>query len=147
MKLGYMVMLSGTHTYNYGVYQSIADVMKVPMVDWEVSDVGTTAASRSPMTFSVRPPVDQLLVDYIQYKGWHRIIYVHDGANADRTLHGIFEYLNDKSPEYEIYVDNYKAPADEEFFREFLNNLHRRLSHQNMRSTNSSREEDLEPIE
>lgn len=73
------------------------------------------------MTFSVRPPVDQLLVDYIQYKGWHRIIYIHDGANgtailtisgpfpADRTLHGIFEYLNEKSPEYEIYVDNYKV--------------------------------------
>lgn len=29
MQLGYMIMLAGTHTYNYGTYQSVADVMKV----------------------------------------------------------------------------------------------------------------------
>ncbi|VDM75087.1 unnamed protein product [Strongylus vulgaris] len=29
MKLGFMTMLAGTHTYNYGVYQAIADSMMV----------------------------------------------------------------------------------------------------------------------
>ncbi|VDM63252.1 unnamed protein product, partial [Angiostrongylus costaricensis] len=128
MKLGFMTMLAGTHSYNYGVYQSIADSMMVPLVDWEVSDVRSADAKRSPMTFSVRPAIDQLLVDYIKYKGWSHIVYIHDGANADRTLHGMFEYLNENSPEYNLFVDNFRAPADEEFFREFLNDLHRRLS-------------------
>ncbi|ETN80826.1 hypothetical protein NECAME_08903 [Necator americanus] len=82
MKLGFMTMLAGTHTYNYGVYQAIADTMKVPLVDWEVSDVRSADAKRSPMTFSVRPPVDHILVDYIKYKGWTHVVYIHDGANA-----------------------------------------------------------------
>ncbi|KAK6039386.1 hypothetical protein COOONC_23109 [Cooperia oncophora] len=80
------------------------------------------------MTFSVRPLVDHLLVDYIKYKGWENIVYIHDGANADRTLHGMFEYLNENSPEYNLFVDNFRAPPDEEFFREFLNDFHRRMS-------------------
>ncbi|XGW15532.1 hypothetical protein V3C99_001194 [Haemonchus contortus] len=128
MKLGFMTMLAGTHTHNYGVYQSIADSMKVPLVDWEVSDVRTADAKRSPMTFSVRPLVDHLLVDYIKHKGWKEIVYIHDGANADRTLHGMFEYLNENSPDYNLFVDNFRAPTDEEFFREFLNDFHRRMS-------------------
>lgn len=32
MKLGFMMMLAGTHTHNYGVYQTIADSMKVGAV-------------------------------------------------------------------------------------------------------------------
>ncbi|CAI4231389.1 unnamed protein product [Auanema sp. JU1783] len=146
MKLGFMIMLAGTHTYNFGVYQSIADSMNVPLVDWVVSNVRSMDASKSPMTFSVRPPVDQLLVDYIQYKEWHRIIYIHDGTNAERTLHGIFEYLNEKSPAYELLVDNYQVPDDEEFFREFLNDLHRRLSINDIQRSNASEEMHDEPI-
>nr|CDJ86996.1 Glutamate receptor and Ionotropic glutamate receptor domain containing protein [Haemonchus contortus] len=111
MKLGFMTMLAGTHTHNYGVYQSIADSMKVPLVDWEVSDVRTADAKRSPMTFSVRPLVDHLLVDYIKHKGWKEIVYIHDGANADRTLHGMFEYLNENSPDYNLFVDNFRASS------------------------------------
>ncbi|KIH46137.1 hypothetical protein ANCDUO_23812 [Ancylostoma duodenale] len=83
MKLGFMTMLAGTHTYNYGVYQAIADSMMVPLVDWEVSDVRSADAKRSPMTFSVRPPVDHILVDYIKYKGWSHVVYIHDGANGN----------------------------------------------------------------
>uniref|UniRef100_A0A0N4X9C2 Glutamate receptor n=1 Tax=Haemonchus placei TaxID=6290 RepID=A0A0N4X9C2_HAEPC len=98
------------------------------LVDWEVSDVRTADAKRSPMTFSVRPLVDHLLVDYIIHKGWKDIVYIHDGANADRTLHGMFEYLNENSPDYNLFVDNFRAPTDEEFFREFLNDFHRRMS-------------------
>uniref|UniRef100_A0A158P968 Glutamate receptor ionotropic, kainate 2 n=1 Tax=Angiostrongylus cantonensis TaxID=6313 RepID=A0A158P968_ANGCA len=138
MKLGFMTMLAGTHSYNYGVYQSIADSMMVPLVDWEVSDVRSADAKRSPMTFSVRPPIDQLLVDYIKYKGWSHVVYIHDGANAHRTLHGMFEYLNERSPEYNLFVDNFKAPAGEEFFRDFLNDLHRRLSLSLVRNENLS---------
>ncbi|VDL67042.1 unnamed protein product, partial [Nippostrongylus brasiliensis] len=138
MKLGFMTMLAGTHTHNYGVYQSIADSMKVPLVDWEVSDVRTADAKRSPMTFSVRPPVDQLLVDYIIYKGWTDLVYIHDGANAHRTLDGMFEYLNEKSPNYNLFVDNFRAPTDEEFFREFLNDFHRRMSISQVKNGNAS---------
>lgn len=60
--------------------------LEVPLVDWEVSDVRTADAKRSPMTFSVRPLVDQLLVDYIIYKGWTDIVYIHDGANGEAQL-------------------------------------------------------------
>ncbi|KJH43014.1 hypothetical protein DICVIV_10984 [Dictyocaulus viviparus] len=107
MKLGFMTMLAGTHTYNYGIYQSVADSMMVPLVDWEVSDVRSVDARRSSMTFSVRPSVDQLLIDYIKYKRWTHIVYIHDGANGDDVI---------------------IAPVDEEFFREFLNDFHRRMS-------------------
>ncbi|KAK5970110.1 Ligand-gated ion channel [Trichostrongylus colubriformis] len=146
MKLGFMTMLAGTHTHNYGVYQSIADSMKVPLVDWEVSDVRTADAKRSPMTFSVRPLVDHLLVDYIKYKGWTDIVYIHDGANADRTLHGIFEYLNENSPEYNLFVDNFRAPTDEEFFREFLNDFHRRMALSQVDKGNVSHGEDADIV-
>ncbi|PIO76354.1 hypothetical protein TELCIR_01585 [Teladorsagia circumcincta] len=139
-------MLAGTHTHNYGVYQSIADSMKVPLVDWEVSDVRTADAKRSPMTFSVRPLVDHLLVDYIKYKGWEDIVYIHDGANADRTLHGMFEYLNENSPDYNLFVDNFRAPPDEEFFREFLNDFHRRMSLSQVEKGNMSHGEDADIV-
>ncbi|EYC30243.1 hypothetical protein Y032_0005g2535 [Ancylostoma ceylanicum] len=146
MKLGFMTMLAGTHTYNYGVYQAIADSMMVPLVDWEVSDVRSADAKRSPMTFSVRPPVDHILVDYIKYKGWSHVVYIHDGANADRTLHGMFEYLNGESPGYNVYVDNFRAPSDEEFFREFLNDFHRRMSLSQVKKDNISGDEGAESV-
>ncbi|CAJ0598689.1 unnamed protein product [Cylicocyclus nassatus] len=141
MKLGFMTMLAGTHTYNYGVYQSIADSMAVPLVDWEVSDIRTADARRSPMTFSVRPPVDHILIDYIKYKGWTHVVYIHDGANADRTLHGMFEYLNAENMGYNLFVDNFRAPSDEEFFREFLNDFHRRMSLAQVQGNNSTAED------
>ncbi|PAV88609.1 hypothetical protein WR25_19520 [Diploscapter pachys] len=141
MKLGFMVMLAGTHIHNFAVYQSIADTMKVPLIDWELSHVRLGAASKSPMTFSVRPPVDQLIIDYIKYKGWNRIVYIHDGANSERTLHGMFEYLYKKHPDYELFVDSYKAPSDEEFFRDFLNSFHRRVALQHKIKSNNSEEE------
>lgn len=102
MKLGFMIMLAGTHIHNFAVYQSIADTMKVqwlstwhsyqngiqiPLIDWELSHVRLGAASKSPMTFSIRPPVDQLIIDYIKYKGWNRIVYIHDGANCKEILY------------------------------------------------------------
>ncbi|EPB68134.1 hypothetical protein ANCCEY_12772 [Ancylostoma ceylanicum] len=98
------------------------------------------------MTFSVRPPVDHILVDYIKYKGWSHVVYIHDGANADRTLHGMFEYLNGESPGYNVYVDNFRAPSDEEFFREFLNDFHRRMSLSQVKKDNISGDEGAESV-
>ncbi|EPB74563.1 hypothetical protein ANCCEY_06375 [Ancylostoma ceylanicum] len=144
------------------------------------------------MTFSVRPPVDHILVDYIKYKGWSHVVYIHDGANADRTLHGMFEHLNGESPGYNVYVDNFRgqasklerkrliifrdkiydeykyiawkpefillftlnkgnrpalqAPSDEEFFREFLNDFHRRMSLSQVKKDNVSGDEGAESV-
>ncbi|CAD6185964.1 unnamed protein product [Caenorhabditis auriculariae] len=81
MKLGYMIMLAGTNSLNFGVYEAISDSMKVPLIDWEMSNKRPSGKRSSLMTYSVRPPIDQLLVDYIMYKGWRNIVYIHDGAN------------------------------------------------------------------
>ncbi|CAD6185962.1 unnamed protein product [Caenorhabditis auriculariae] len=53
----------------------------------------------------------------------------------------MFSYLQKKSPEYELSVENYIAPRDEEMFREYLNDLHRRLSFHNVVKSNDSSEE------
>ncbi|VDP29087.1 unnamed protein product [Heligmosomoides polygyrus] len=50
----------------------------------------------------------------------------------------MFEYLNEKRPEYNLFVDNFRAPVDEEFFREFLNDFHRRISLSQVKKENSS---------
>ncbi|EGT53286.1 hypothetical protein CAEBREN_28713 [Caenorhabditis brenneri] len=121
------------------------------------------------MIFSVAPSAEQLLVDYIQYKGWRDVVYIHDGKNvpADRTLRNMFSYLHKKSPKYQLFVDNYvvsyfkfrslkrktesmrivfQAPSDEEMFKEFLNEFHRRISTQHSLKSNDSSEEIDEPI-
>ncbi|CCD61608.1 Glutamate receptor 2 [Caenorhabditis elegans] len=148
MKLGYMLMLAGTNFKNYGIYEDIANHMKMPLIDWEPSkseNIGKTTEN-NPMIFSVAPSAEQLLIDYIQYKGWRDVVYIHDGKNADRTLRTMFSYLHEKSPKYQLFVDNYVAPSDEEMFKEFLNEFHRRISTQHTLKSNDSSEEIDEPI-
>ncbi|VDM84303.1 unnamed protein product [Strongylus vulgaris] len=121
-------------------------LIHVPLVDWEVSDVRTADARRSPMTFSVRPLVDHILVDYIKYKGWSHVVYIHDGANGWLTglcmecssiltqnrwgticLWIILGWVIFSNPKYIFFTNRLQAPTDEEFFREFLNDFHRRM--------------------
>ncbi|EFP09515.1 CRE-GLR-2 protein [Caenorhabditis remanei] len=165
MKLGYMLMLAGTNFKNYGIYEDIANHMKMPLIDWEPSKMDYVPSgkhsSNHPMIFSVAPSAEQLLIDYIQYKGWRDVVYIHDGKNgwfsfvnfsiqmvvsADRTLRTMFSYLHKKSPKYQLFVDNYVAPSDEEMFKEFLNEFHRRISTQHALKSNDSSEEIDEPI-
>ncbi|CAI2347615.1 unnamed protein product [Caenorhabditis sp. 36 PRJEB53466] len=146
MKLGFMLMLAGTNFKNYGIYEDISNHMKMPLIDWQPSKTDNSGKTgESPMIFSVAPSSEQLLIDYIQYKGWRDIVYIHDGKNADQTLRSMFSYLHRKSPSYQLFVDNYMAPADEEMFKEFLNDFHRRISTQHKMRTNDSSEEVDEP--
>uniref|UniRef100_A0A183UX66 Lig_chan-Glu_bd domain-containing protein n=1 Tax=Toxocara canis TaxID=6265 RepID=A0A183UX66_TOXCA len=125
LKLGFMVMLAGTTPNSFGVYSSIAKRMKVPLIDWEISD---GHEGESLFSVSVRPLADEILIDYIQLKNWHNIIYFHDGSNAERSLSAMYEYLERKSPTYLLEIDTYRIPEDEEYFREFLNMFHRKNS-------------------
>ncbi|KAL6727353.1 hypothetical protein Aduo_009239 [Ancylostoma duodenale] len=58
----------------------------------------------------------------------------------------MFEYLNAESPGYNVYVDNFRAPSDEEFFREFLNDFHRRMSLSQVKKGNVSEDEGAESV-
>uniref|UniRef100_A0A915PBX6 Ionotropic glutamate receptor L-glutamate and glycine-binding domain-containing protein n=1 Tax=Setaria digitata TaxID=48799 RepID=A0A915PBX6_9BILA len=115
-------MLAGSSPVSFGLYSSLAKRVKIPLIDWETS--GLSPDSGSTFTASVRPPADELLVDYIKIKQWHEIIYLHDGANAERSLTAIYKYLEENDPFYVLQVDSYRIPEDEEYFREFLNNFH-----------------------
>ncbi|CAB3403027.1 unnamed protein product [Caenorhabditis bovis] len=139
MKLGFMLMLAGTNFKNYGIYEDISNQMQMPLIDWESSKANV--ADGTSMIFSVRPPSEELLVDYIRYKGWREFVYIHDGRNAQRMLRSMFTYLHKTSPDYQLFVSNFQAPSDEEMFREFLNDFHRRLSAQNVSNLNESSEE------
>lgn len=48
-----------------------------------------------PFTYSVYPPVEHLLLDYIAYKGWEEVVYVHDGDNGEE---GVRQTTFDNSP-------------------------------------------------
>ncbi|CAJ0941733.1 unnamed protein product, partial [Mesorhabditis belari] len=137
LKVGFMIMLAGSSTNSFSTFRAIANAMQVPFIDWEVSN-RRSIELQSPMTFSVRPPVDELLVDYMIHKGWHQFVYIHDGANAARTLFSLFSYAQKIRPEWSFEVDNYEAPTDEEFFREFLNKFHRKNIMEEQRRRNIS---------
>ncbi|VBB25177.1 unnamed protein product [Acanthocheilonema viteae] len=122
LKIGFMIMLAGSSPVSFGLYSSLAKRVKIPLIDWETSDLSSDSAS--PFTASVRPPADELLVDYIKIKQWHEIVYLHDGANAERSLTAIYKYLGKSNPIYSLQIDSYRIPEDEEYFREFLNNFH-----------------------
>ncbi|VDN02209.1 unnamed protein product [Thelazia callipaeda] len=122
LKIGFLIMLAGTSPVSFGLYSSLAKQIKVPLIDWETSDL--TSSSSPTFTASVRPPADELLVDYIKVKQWREIIYLHDGVNAKRSLTGIYKYLQKENKPYRLRIDNYRIPEDEEYFREFLNNFH-----------------------
>ncbi|CAJ0578480.1 unnamed protein product, partial [Mesorhabditis spiculigera] len=93
------MMLAGSSTTSYATYRSVASAMQVPLIDWEVSN-RRLADEHSSMAFSVRPPIDDLLVDYMIYKGWHRFVYIHDGKNAMRTLFSVFSYAQKSRPDW-----------------------------------------------
>ncbi|CAI5445016.1 unnamed protein product [Caenorhabditis angaria] len=145
MKLGFMIMLAGTTFKNFGVYEDISNHMQMPLIDWESPKIERNDKNKKsaeiPMIFSINPPTEQLVIDYIQYKGWRNFVYIHDDNDADRRLRSMFSYLHQKSPNYQLFVENYAAPNDEEMFREFLNQFHRRLSTQQNLKTNESSEE------
>ncbi|VDK61971.1 unnamed protein product [Onchocerca ochengi] len=122
LKIGFMIMLAGSSPISFGLYSSLAKRVKIPMIDWETSDLSSDSAST--FTASVRPPADELLVDYIKIKQWHEIIYLHDGGNAERSLTAIYKYMEKNNPFYALQINSYRIPEDEEYFREFLNNFH-----------------------
>uniref|UniRef100_A0AAF5PPT2 Glutamate receptor n=2 Tax=Wuchereria bancrofti TaxID=6293 RepID=A0AAF5PPT2_WUCBA len=122
LKIGFMIMLAGSSPVSFGLYSSLAKRVKIPLIDWETSDLSSDSSSA--FTASVRPPADELLVDYIKIKQWHEIIYLHDGANAERSLTSIYKYLEKNNPIYNLQINSYRIPEDEEYFREFLNNFH-----------------------
>ncbi|VDK73224.1 unnamed protein product [Litomosoides sigmodontis] len=122
LKIGFIIMLAGSSPASFGLYSSLAKRVKVPLIDWESSDLSSDSTSL--FTASVRPPADELLMDYIKIKQWHQIIYLHDGANAERSLTAIYKCLEKTNPVYSLQIDSYRIPEDEEYFREFLNNFH-----------------------
>ncbi|MCP9259355.1 Glutamate receptor 4 [Dirofilaria immitis] len=112
LKIGFMIMLAGSSPVSFGLYSSLAKRIKIPLIDWETSDLSSNSVST--FTASVRPPADELLVDYIKIKQWHEIIYLHDGANAERSLTAIYKYMEKSNPFYVLQIDSYRIPEDEE---------------------------------
>uniref|UniRef100_A0A1I7XR20 DUF4325 domain-containing protein n=1 Tax=Heterorhabditis bacteriophora TaxID=37862 RepID=A0A1I7XR20_HETBA len=67
--------------------------------------------SRSDISFDVLlgtralPPFESSSLQW----NLHRIGITKHLNFTDRTLRGMFEYLNDKAPEYNLFIDNYKV--------------------------------------
>ncbi|VDN54991.1 unnamed protein product [Dracunculus medinensis] len=125
LKLGFMVLITGTSPISFGLYNSISKMLKVPLIDWEVSDKDDNEETFS---LSIRPPTNELLTDYIIFKQWHKIVFFHDGISAKRSFSSIYEHFKAKDPDYRIYIDAYQIPEEEEYFREFLNIFHRQAA-------------------
>ena len=65
MKLGFMIMLAGTHIHNFAVYQSIADTMKVKRLfirhsyqKWYPDTINRLGAIARPTWSSLKVPYD-----------------------------------------------------------------------------------------
>lgn len=92
-----MIMLGGSQDKTYSSYASIAASLKVPFIDWEQPPIlpdekivsnddeesGTTNSHKDiPLIYGIRPPMGEILADYILLKKWTKIAYMHDGRNG-----------------------------------------------------------------
>jgi hypothetical protein len=93
-----MIMLSGGDSRCHEAYMAIADALEVPYVNWGLApilpvDYGMSTPPPSNLfEVSIRPPTAELLADFIIYKSWTDVIYMHDGRNG--KLLTMFEYNN-----------------------------------------------------
>uniref|UniRef100_A0A914V469 Glutamate receptor 1 n=1 Tax=Plectus sambesii TaxID=2011161 RepID=A0A914V469_9BILA len=141
LKTGFMIMLGGSQDKTYSSYASISTNMKVPFIDWEQPPIlpdeninladneqNSVVASHKdiPLIYGIRPPMGEILADYILMKKWNQIVYMHDGRNAAKTLDWMLHYLKQRQSEFVVQIDPYQFPEEIGDFREFLNQFHRR---------------------
>ena len=64
---------------------SVAKRMHLPYVDWLLPPrviIDARSNHLSKFSVSIRPPIDQLLADWIVYKQWQHVIFMQDGIDG-----------------------------------------------------------------
>uniref|UniRef100_A0A915C8N3 Glutamate receptor 1 n=1 Tax=Parascaris univalens TaxID=6257 RepID=A0A915C8N3_PARUN len=123
LREGMMVIMCGDGARAHEAYLAIAENLEVPLINWDLAPIIPADGSFNNFEVSIRPPTAELIADFILYKQWTEIVYMHDGKNSATALQWIYYYLHKKS-NISVNTEMIRIPRDNEEFPEFLRRFH-----------------------
>uniref|UniRef100_F1KT32 Glutamate receptor 1 n=1 Tax=Ascaris suum TaxID=6253 RepID=F1KT32_ASCSU len=125
LREGMMVIMCGDGARAHEAYLGVAENLEVPLINWDLAPIIPADGSFNKYDFevSIRPPTAELIADFILYKQWTEIVYMHDGKNSATALQWIYYYLHKKS-NISVNTEMVRIPRDSEEFPEFLRRFH-----------------------
>ncbi|CAB3401971.1 unnamed protein product [Caenorhabditis bovis] len=118
LKEGAMTLINSVEGKGREGIRGVSDALEMPLISL-ASPYNDEPVFTNIYELSIRPPISELLADFIVHKGWNEVLVFVDSQHSSLSLPALWRHLRERTNS-SVKASMYDLPTDEEKFEIFL---------------------------
>ncbi|ULU00584.1 hypothetical protein L3Y34_001207 [Caenorhabditis briggsae] len=119
LKEGAMALLSSVDGKGIEGIRGVSDALEMPLISLTAPNNDEQQQFGNLFEVSVRPPISELLADFIVHKGWSEVLVMIDPLHASLHLPSLWRHLRTRT-NTSVKASMFDLPSDEAQFESYL---------------------------